>query len=288
MSSWSGKTRGGVIGQKIFVFILENLGLGFAYFILRFVSIYFVLFSGESKYIFFYFRQILHYSWPKSIVSLFKNYYIFGQTLLDKVALMGNFKNKITFNFDGENYLHDMVKNGQGGILISAHIGNWEIAGNLLKRLETRVNIVMYDAEHQSIKKYFSKVINSSSRINIIVIRDDFSHIFEISKALKNNELICIHGDRYLSGSKTINAPLFGRNARFPSGPFHLAEKFKVPYSYVFAMKETATHYHFYATPPSVNQRGVTGMVDEYTGTLEKIILKYPEQWFNYYEFWEN
>ena len=288
MSSWSGKTRGGVLGHKIFVFILENLGLRFAYFILRFVSLYFVIFSRESEYIFFYFRKILKYNWYKSVTSLFNNYYIFGQTLLDKVALLGNFKNNITFDFDGEHYLHDMVKKGNGGILISAHIGNWEIAGNLLKRLDTKVNIVMYDAEHQSIKKYISKVITSSARINIIVIRDDFSHIFEISTALKNNELICIHGDRYVAGSKTIQAQLFGRNAKFPSGPFLLADRFKVPYSYVFAMKETPSHYHFYASPPSLNERGVTGMVDEYTETLEKIILKYPEQWFNYYKFWEN
>ena len=46
-------------------------------------------------------------------------------------------------------------------------------------------------------------------------------------------------------------------------------------------------HYHFYATPPSINERGVPGMVEEYAVSLENMILKYPEQWFNYYKFWE-
>ena len=130
MSSWSGKTRGGVTGHKIFVFFLRIFGLRFAYFILRFVSTYYVLFTKETKYIYYFFNAILGYSPFRSFVKLFQNYYVFGQTLLDKVALLGNFNNKITFNFDGENHLEKLVEDGKGGILISAHIGNWEIAGN--------------------------------------------------------------------------------------------------------------------------------------------------------------
>ena len=85
----------------------------------------------------------------------------------------------------------------------------------------------MFDAEHEKIKKYISKVIHTSSNVNVIVIKDDFSHILEISNALKNNELICIHGDRYIKGSKTITTDFFGKPAKFPSGPFHLASRLK-------------------------------------------------------------
>lgn len=286
MSSWSGKTRGGILGHKIFVFILETFGLKFAYFILRFVSAYFVFFSRESKFIYYYFNEVLGFNKLRSFRYLFKNYYLFGQTLLDKFALLGNFKHKITFNFDGEHYLHDMVAKGQGGILISAHLGNWEIAGNLLKRLNARINIVMFDAEHQKIKQYISQITGGRSGPHIIVIKNDFSHIFEISKALKNNELICIHGDRYVQGSKTITSALFGKTAKFPAGPFHLAARFKVPYTFVFATKETSCHYHFYASAPKICEGQPAEMVHEYTARLEEMILRHPEQWFNYYDFW--
>jgi predicted LPLAT superfamily acyltransferase len=145
----------------------------------------------------------------------------------------------------------------------------------------------MFDAEHQKIKQYISKVISSTSNVKIIVVKDDLSHIIEIKKALGNNELIGIHGDRYVKGSKTLKTILFGKEATFPSGPFHLATRFKVPYSYVFALKETETHYHFFASPPKVNSADTQWMLDEYAKELEKRLRQYPEQWFNYYDFWE-
>ena len=67
---------------------------------------------------------------------------------------MSGIPNRFTFNFDGEENLRKMVELGKGGLLLSAHIGNWEIAGHLLKRLNTKINIVMFDGEVQQIKAY--------------------------------------------------------------------------------------------------------------------------------------
>ena len=47
---------------------------------------------------------------------------------------------------------------------------------------------------------------------------------------------------------KHLTADFLGETARFPMGPFVLASKFKVPVSYVFAVKESKLHYHFFAS----------------------------------------
>lgn len=298
MSSWSGKTRGGIIGYKIFVFTIQHLGLSFAYFLLRFVVIYFILFSRKSFFSTFrYFHKILNYNSFKSFFKIFRNFYIFGQILIDKTALLAAFNNKFTFNFDGEEHLLKMVESKAGGLLISAHIGSFEIAGHLLtSRLHSKINIVMYEAEHQQIKDFLSNILEKGN-VNIISIKDDFSHIYEISNAIKNKELVCIHGDRFMDGSKTIKASFFNREALFPNGPFYLAIKFNVPVSIVFAMKERKKHYHFYASPlnyyyqPKLNltkkDDSTRAIIHDYVRELEAILLKYPEQWFNYYDFWE-
>lgn len=297
MFSWKGTTRGGVAGYKTFVFILKYLGLPFAYFLLRFVVAYFLLFSFSSlRYLYFYFRKVQKFSFWKALGSVVKNYYIFGQILLDKIALMSGMNHPLTFDFDGEEILQKMVADKTGGLLISAHVGNFEIAGHLLKRLNTKVNIVMYDAEHQQIKEYLSRVLEGS-QARIIVIKDDLSHIYALRDAFENKEIVCMHGDRFVKGSKTIEADFFGRQARFPHGPFFLAMKYHVPVSFVFAMKEKKYHYHFYAFPgkyyddPSRNvfkrTAALQSIVNEYICSLEKMIKKHPEQWFNYYNFWE-
>jgi predicted LPLAT superfamily acyltransferase len=292
MTTWEGKTRGGLLGYKIFVLTIKYLGLFPAYFLLRFVALYYFLFARKSnRFIYHYFRNRLGYGRVKSFWSVYANYYIFGQVLIDKVAALSGFAKKFTYYFDGEEYLREMT---DGGLLISAHIGNWEIAGNLLKRLDKPFNIVMFDEEHGRIKDYLESILKEKN-VKIIVIKDDLSHLIAIRKALQEKELIAIHGDRFLEGTKTIPALFLGAEALFPEGPFYLAAKFKAPVSFVFAMKETRSHYHFYATPAKVyefpqdkriSHTHLKPILHDYVLEFERILNKYPVQWFNYYDFW--
>jgi len=294
MPKWQGKSKGNKIGYRIFVFICKNLGVYPAYFVLRFVAFYYFLFSfSSSGHIYSYFRKRIGYGRIKSVYKLYRNYYVFGQSLLDKVIVMAGFGNQFTYDFDGEENLREIVKGGKGGILISGHVGNWEAAGHLLKRLETRVNVVMYDGEHQKIKDYLDEVTGGRN-FNVIVIKDNISHVYAIGEALQKNELVCLHADRFVEGTKTSLRNFLGEEARFPVGPFALAATFKVPVSIVFAFKESATHYHFfgsnlYRKEADMDRAGYTELLMQtFVTDLERMVKKYPEQWFNYYNFWEN
>lgn len=292
MPSWQGKSRGTPFGYRIFVSILQHLGVTPAYLLLRVVVIYYFLFSFRaSKLIFHYFHKKLHYNRLRSLGLLYKNYYRLGQTIIDKVVIMSGINNKFSFNFDGEENLHNITEMQKGGLLLSAHLGNWEIAGHLLKRLNTKINVVMYDGEHQQIKKYMEGVTGKRN-MQVIVIKEDLSHIYAISEALKNNELVCIHADRFVKGNKTMTVDFLGGPARFPAGPFVLAATFKVPLSFVFAFKETDTHYHLYASTikqyEGLSKEAVMKqLLQEFAGEMEEKARLYPEQWFNYYNFWQ-
>lgn len=294
MSSWKGKTRGGLAGYRFFIFILKYLGINFTYFFLRFVVLYFVLFVPKGrKPIFSYFRSVLHFSYWKSARYIFKNFYALGQVLIDKVALLAGFSNHFTFDFDGEAHIRKMAAN-TGGLLIGAHMGNWEIAGQLLERIETKVHIVMVEAEHEKIKSLLESVM-VKKKMDVIVIQDDFSHLFKIKEALQDNELVAIHGDRFLPGSKTMPCKFLDKMADFPTGPFYLGVKYAKPVSFVSALKKTNTHYHFYATPAKIykakakmqsREEQTHLMLEDYVKQLEITVRKQPEQWFNYYYFW--
>jgi len=296
VASWNGKTRGGLTGYKIFISILKYSGLPFAYFILRFVALWFVIASPESfRIIFQFYSKRLGYGTARSIINIYRNYYAFGQVLLDRTALMAGFTTKFRFEYQGEEYLRKMVEDKTGGLLISAHTGNFEMAGNMLERLNAPVNIIMVDSEHEKIKEYLSSV--TKRNFNVIVLRADGSHIYEINRALNEKEIVCIHGDRIAGNGKKIKESFLGQYAFFPEGPFYLAMKFKVPVSFVFAMKENEDSYHFYATPAkyyeqqgSVEKRDkiIREIIKDYIYNLEQMVRKYPLQWFNYYNFWES
>jgi predicted LPLAT superfamily acyltransferase len=187
-----------------------------------------------------------------------------------------------------------MVSDGNGGILINAHVGNWEIAGQLLERLNTTIHVLMFDAEHRQISRYLDKVMTEKD-MKVIIIREDMSHLNEIKDALSNKEIIAIAGDRFMPGNKVYEVDFMGKAAKFPAGPFSIAARFNVPVTFAFAMKESRTHYHFYATPLITVRKYRTlteresytrEMVEKYAGELESKLRAYPLQWFNYYQFW--
>ncbi|MBS1947460.1 MAG: lipid A biosynthesis acyltransferase [Bacteroidetes bacterium] len=292
MPLWQGKSNASPLGYRIFVSILKNWGVSPAYLLLRFVALYYFLFSRKSSMpVFFLYYHKLSYSWLASLLKVYKNYYMFGQSLIDRVVVMAEIPNKFTFDFDGEIYLREMASQKKGGILLSAHIGNWEIAGHLLKRLNTKINIVMFDEEHKKIKQYLDSV-KGKKTMKVITIKENLSHIYEINDALKNNELVCMHADRFLPANKTFTEIFLGSVARFPVGPFLLAAQFKVPVSLTFAMKESGNHYHFSATKPkeydlSSKEKFMRELLKDFTGEMEKKLKQHPEQWYNYYDFWK-
>ncbi|WP_159471687.1 lipid A biosynthesis acyltransferase [Dyadobacter sp. 3J3] len=288
MSRWDGKTKGSLLGYKIFLFLINALGLNAAYGLLRMVSYYYYLFAAKPKEALLdFYSKALHVSGKPALVLVRQNFFILGQTLLDRAAfLLGKDKN-FTHTFENEQYLLDIRDKGRGGILLSAHLGNWETAGNLLKgRVTPTINIVMLDAEVESIKK-FMDLSTGGSRFKIIPIKNDLSHVISIRNALLNNEFVAIHADRYLEGAKYIELDFLGKKAKFPFGPFVIASKFDAPVTFVFAAKDGKFSYHLSATTPIESKMKPEEIAKLYVAELERKVRQYPEQWFNYFNFFQ-
>ncbi len=243
--NWEGKTKGSLFGHKFFVFTIKIWGLGTAYFVLLFVSLWFVIFSRKgAKAQFYFFRKRLRYSFSMSIISVFRNHYVFGQILIDKIAILSGLHEKFTVKHTNSQVIELMIKNKTGGILINAHAGSWEAAGQLLERYKGEIYVLMLDNEHKKIKKYLSDV-TGKQKIEIITIKDDGTHIIKIKNVLEKKGILAMHGDRFIDGASTIEHEFFGKKAKFPSGPFHLAAKYGVPFSFASAFREPGKHYHF-------------------------------------------
>lgn len=295
---WEGKSKGSVKGHQFFVFVLKFLGLRMAYFFLRFVAFYFFVFAKSTPGVIKYLREIHGFKGWTLYRKTYQVYYLFGQTLLDKVALLAGFKSKFSIIHEGhEENLKKVRALGKGSILLSAHIGNWEIAGQMLEILDTRFNVLMYDNEVAKMKDFMKEVMKKKN-FNIISIKDgEMGHLVELHKAFKNNEWVVMHGDRFLPGVATIEKTFMGKKARFPKGPFVMAAKFGVPITIVFAAKDSKRSYHFYALEPLETERAksdedlelaVQTLSDKYVKAVEEMLKKYPTQWFNFYDFWEN
>ena len=289
MSKWDGKSKGTLLGYKIFVFCIRRLGIKASYFVLFFVASYYFLFlKSSNRAIFYYFNKRLKYSYLKSKISVFKSYFTFGTTIIDKTAISAGLRDKFTYEFDGAHILHKLLEEKKGGVLISAHIGNFEIAEYFFAEidLDCQINLVTTDREHSVIKNYLESVSQQKSTIKFIIVKDDLSHIYDINNALGKNELICFTGDRYFEGVKCLSAPILGEEANFPAGPFLIASRLQVPVVFVYVMKEANLHYHLYTRKSDAKHRDAQGLLNSYIESVEGMLEKYPNQWFNYFDFW--
>ena len=291
MSAWEGRSRGTPLGYRIFVGLLRRGGLRMAYALLPFVATYYRWFvPAATRPLKYLYMERLGFSKSKAARLIRRNINVFGQTLIDKIAVLSGVARQLTFEHEDGHYLNELAAGGKGGILISAHLGNWEVAGHLLKRIDSPINIVMYDGEQEQMKQYMEQFEQKRS-FNLILIKEDMSHIYEMSAALNRNEFICLHADRFRPGNRTMKHMFLGEEANFPAGPFILASKLRAPVCFVFAFKESNFHYHFYAHRPQTYEgRGTAGMermLDDYVSILEQRLKQYPEQWFNYFDFWK-
>lgn len=287
MSKWSGRTKGSVLGYQIFIFFIKNLGVPVAYFLLYFVvPVYYIFLQKTRKNLSITFKKIPELNSSHLQNTIYRNFHSLGKTLIDNFAILTKFGVKYSYSENGEKYLIDLINHKQPAILISGHIGSWHIAGELLKKQKGVINVVMFDGEAKRIKKLVEKNIGKSN-YNIITIKKDFSHLFKIKTAVDNGELICIHADRYLEGANTITAKLLDKEVHLPLGPFAIASKLNIPYTFVFAIKESMYKYQFSATKPQLSNDPQI-IANEFSEVLSEKLSNNPEQWFNYFNIFED
>lgn len=291
MNQWSGKSKGTILGYQIFVNCIKKLGIRAAYSVLVFVAFYyFVAYPTSFKAMFSYFKNRQNFLFLKAVFAVYKSYFVFGQVLIDKVAISAGLRNKFTFDFDGIDILKQLLSEKKGGILISAHIGNFEIAEKFFAEIDlnSQIHIVTVDQEHSVIKEYLESLHTDKPNVQFIYVKEDMSHIFEINNALTNNDLICFTGDRYFGNTKTMEGKLLDAEALFPAGTFMLASRLKAPVAFVYVMKEPNLHYHLYTRrAPDFKHRDAQAVLNAYTESVENMLIKYPYQWFNYFDFWK-
>lgn len=281
---WKGESKGNALGYNIFIWLIKYLGLYAAYFMLIFVSIYFVLFSrATNKEIYSFYRKALHFSKTKSAFYIWKNYYQMGQTLIDKAAIFSGKSKKFTLVKPNYDQLLAMIQEDKPSIFIMSHVGNFEAAGFLVD-LKKKVNLLTYEAELEHIKKIMDD-LKEDGLFKSFTIKYDGSHIFELKSVMERKEILCLHGDRYLEGTKTITANFFGDPAKFTYGPFYLADRYNTNAAIVSLVKSGWKEYTLEHRRLDTS-KGQQDIANQYALHLESFVKKYPESWFNYYNFW--
>ena len=235
-----------------------------------------------------YFRQRLGYGCLRASWYTYVNHCLFAQVVVDRFAVFAGKRFKL--DIDGYEYFQQLELETKGFVILSSHIGCYEVAGYSLISKSKRFNALVFGGEKATVMKGRQEAL-SEHNIRMIPVREDMSHLFIVNEALSNNEIMSMPADRIVGSAKVVKVNFFGETASLPAGPFSVTTMNGFDALAVNVMKISAKRYKVYVTRLSYDTQAprklqMQQLANCYVEELERRVCQYPSQWFNFYDFW--
>jgi predicted LPLAT superfamily acyltransferase len=220
----------------------------------------------------------------------------FTTVFLDRYLLRDS--GAITYTFQGREHLIQAVEQGQGGILLMSHMGNWEVAARLLRRMipQLRLMLFMGRREKEQIER-LQKEDLAASDIRILAADQDAETPFALVEGasfLQTGGFVSMPGDVLLRPDQRVVAVRFlGRTVGLPEAPFMLALLTGAPLYIFFASRRGLGRHHFSVSGPMVvaaesrTQRrlAVLQAAQAYADLLADQVRRNPLEWYHFEPF---
>ena len=183
--------------------------------------------------------------------------------------------------------LDQAFRQGRGVISLTAHLGNWELAGIFAALLGYPITAVALPHRGQLMNRFFMRRRRAKG-IKVVLLGKQTKRLIT---ALRQNELVALLGDRAF-GPPYLNLKFFGKTAVIPAGPFQLAVKLGSPLVPGFLVREGEKYILFFEPPlySDLKKNGldaVNDLAERAIVCLEKYIGAYPNQWLVFDYIWK-
>lgn len=220
------------------------------------------------------------------IKSAFKQFINYGDSLVDKIL---SFSGKLKV----EDFVIDDEDVFKGTFFLSTHVGNVEILRTMLAHSNApRANIFM-QSNVCEIFNHFLQKMEIETNLEVFPVENiDVETSIETSERLKNGEIVFLAGDRISAqnSKKVYNAKFLGKNAKFPIGALKFALMMECEIAFVVCVKvkdKFLVHTQKFIAKNYDKKSRLEQLEREYIEFLEKYTLKYPEQYYNFYDIWD-
>jgi predicted LPLAT superfamily acyltransferase len=230
--------------------------------------------------------------WPQGL----RHVALFAETMLDKLlAIAGRYPVE-QVSIVGASPLRQAAAAGQGGIIVTAHIGCLELCRALIDDGSPfRLNVLVHTAHAQDFNRILQR-LNPHSRVRLIEVTEiDVATAMLLSEKVSAGEFIAIAGDRVpVRQSKTVRVDFLGHPAPFPLGPYILASLLKCPLymlSCLHAGKGYEVRFDLLAQqvllPRGQREQSLQAYATQFAAALAAWLHESPYDWFNFFPFWD-
>ncbi len=214
------------------------------------------------------------------------NFRMFGKYIVDffKFADFSDDRIRRLVGFEHLEYLDEAESRGRGVIMITAHLGNWELGGAVLSSMRGTLHAVVQPLKSNKINELFQRHREKRGMSEIPL----GSAARGVMRVLHERGIVAMLADRdYTARNESIS--FFGQSARLPSGPARIACKTGAPIVPTFILRQPDDTFLMRMHPPIMP--GDAGCVDDVRrairDVLEREIAANPLQWFMFDNFWD-
>jgi Kdo2-lipid IVA lauroyltransferase/acyltransferase len=181
---------------------------------------------------------------------------------------------------------------GKGVLLLTAHLGNWEVGGLMLARVNQPIHVVLVPDIFPGVERERRRLHRLSGVTEIRVDRS-FVPTLAVLRALGENAIVAMQGDRDFDNTG-LAVPFFGRDAFFPRGPLRVAMASGAVVLPAFIVCLPDGRYRAIVEEPlpivthGDRDEALRTNVLAYVALLERYVRQYPEQWYCFYPFWDD
>ena len=181
---------------------------------------------------------------------------------------------------EGIHPLEASLGKGRGVIIVTGHIGNWELGGMYFGRHGVKINVVSVPEGSDRIDEIRGSYRTGQNVRTIVLDGSPFSSL-ELVAALRRGEIVAMLVDRW-GGGGGVPAKFFGVDHPFPRGPFVLSRATGAPVVPAFVVREGDAYRGVIEAPFVVEGPDDEPYVQRVSDALERMIRRFPDQWYNF------
>ncbi|MDD5237586.1 MAG: lysophospholipid acyltransferase family protein [Candidatus Omnitrophica bacterium] len=184
-------------------------------------------------------------------------------------------------------YFDQALSRGKGVIVLTAHLGNWELGGVVLALLDYPLWVVARPHKDKLVDNFFN-FQRQRKGVNVIPLGKAVRASLNL---LKENKMVALAGDRDFT-EKGIIMDFFGKPTILPEGPAALALKTGASIVPGFMLRNENDEFTLRIekplefSPTGDKKKDLSEIILRYKNIFEDYIRKYPDQWYMFRRFW--
>lgn len=184
-------------------------------------------------------------------------------------------------------FIDEELKVGNGVILISAHMGNWELGGMGMAAAGYRVLVVALEHKSSRVNEFFIRQ-RTKQGVEVATLKNAGKKCWE---ALKDNKSVALVADRDFSGNG-IAVKFFNKDTLIPRGPAVFSRRNNTAIVPAFVVRQPDDRFKLIFEPPikpvitDNEEDDIRAITQRIAKAIEEYVRRYPTQWLVFREFW--